>query len=62
MAERSVKEEARRVIDSLPDTAGWDDVVYATYIRDVVARGLADVASGRVRTLEEVRAHFGLPA
>jgi hypothetical protein len=36
-----VKEEAKRLIDELPDSATWDDVMYAVYVRDTFERGLA---------------------
>ena len=57
----AVKEELRRMADELPEDADWEDVQEAIYIRQVIERGLADVAAGRTRPLEEVRKSFGLP-
>jgi hypothetical protein len=40
----SVKEEAHKVIDRLPDEADWQDVAYTFFIRERVERGLAEAA------------------
>lgn len=56
----NVKEEARRLIDKLPENCTWDDLIYAIYIRQGVEAGLADVKAGRIRTVEEVRRKVGL--
>jgi len=58
---RSIKEEARRLIDELPENSTWDDLMYEIYIRQAVESGLADSESGRVISVEEVRKKFGLP-
>ena len=54
----TVKEHARRVIDSLPDDATWDDVVYEFYVCHSIARGMDDVKNGRTVSDEEVRREF----
>lgn len=56
----NVKEEARRLIDKLPENCTWDDLIYAIYIRQGVEAGLADVKAGRIRTVEEVQRKLGL--
>lgn len=28
----SIKEEARRIVDQLPDTATWEDLIYRIYV------------------------------
>lgn len=43
-----IKDEARRVIDSLPDHATWEDVIYAMYVRERVERGLDQAARDEV--------------
>lgn len=58
---RSIKEEARRLIDELPENSTWDDLMYEIYIRQAVESGLADSESGRVISVEEVRKKLGLP-
>lgn len=36
----NVKEEARRLIDALPDGATWDDVLYEFYVKKKIDRAL----------------------
>jgi hypothetical protein len=57
----SIKEEARRLVESLPDDSTWEDLVYEVYVRVTVQSGLADSDAGRVTGVEEVRERFGLP-
>jgi predicted transcriptional regulator len=58
---RSIKEEARRLIDRLPENSTWDDLMYEIYVRQAVETGLADSESGRIMSVEQVRKKFGLP-
>ena len=54
----TVKEQAHRVLDKLPEDATWDDVVYAFYVGQRIAQGLDDVEKGRTISDEEVRREF----
>jgi predicted transcriptional regulator len=54
----STKSKARAIIDQLPDSASWDDVMYELYVREAIDAGLADVAAGRTYTSAEVRARL----
>lgn len=56
----SVKEEAGKLVDRLPEQATWDDLMYAIYVRQSVEAGLADSQTGRIVSVEEVRKRFGL--
>ena len=56
----TLKEEAHRLIDALPDEATWDDLMYGLYVREAVERGLADSDADRVIPVEDVRARLGL--
>ncbi len=49
----AVKEEAIRLIRSLPDDCSVEDIQYHLYVLQKVEKGLADVDSGRVVTQEE---------
>lgn len=55
-----IRSEAHRLIESLPDDATWDDVMYRIYVRQCVDAGIDDADAGRVVDVEEVRAKFGL--
>ena len=53
--EPKAKVHAREVIDSLPDTASWDDVMYELYVREAIDAGMAEVKAGRSIPQAEVR-------
>ena len=55
------KEEAHRLVDRLPESATWDDLMHEIYVRETVERGLADSRVGRTKDVREVRAKYGLP-
>ncbi len=55
------KEEARQLIDSLPDDANWDDLMEEIYVRVAIENGIRDSDAGRTIPVEDVRAQFGLP-
>jgi len=57
---QNVKEEAKRLIESLPETVSWDDLMHEIYVRQSIEAGLADSEAGRVIDVAEVRAKFGL--
>jgi hypothetical protein len=57
----TIKTEARRIVDQLPDDASWEDLVYQIYVRQSIEAGLRDSAAGRVESVAEVRRSFGLP-
>jgi hypothetical protein len=56
-----VKQEAKRLVDELPDDATWDDLMYTIYVRQSIEAGIRDADAGRVLSVDEVRARFGLP-
>jgi hypothetical protein len=62
MQPQSVKEQAHRLLDNLPDTATWDDVMYRVYVRQAIEAGIKDSDQGRTLDVKEVRKRFGLPA
>jgi hypothetical protein len=56
-----VKEEARRLVERLPDNATWDDLMHEIYVRQAIEAGLEDSQAGRLTSIEDVRSKFGLP-
>ena len=56
-----IKAKVRETIESLPDDATWDDVMYRLYVRQKIEAGLLDVESGNTLPVSEVRKRFGLP-
>jgi hypothetical protein len=55
------KEQAHKLVDQMPAQATWDDLMREIYIRQVVEQGLADSKAGRTKSVNEVRAKYGLP-
>lgn len=62
MTDWKVRDEARRLVEQLPDDATWEDVLYQIDVRQSVEAGLADFQAGRVVTTDEVRRRLGLSA
>ena len=58
--ERDLKEEAKRLIDSLPSLSSWEQLMYEIYVREAIEQGLADSRAGRTIPVEDVRSEFGL--
>ncbi len=56
----SIKQEARRLVDQLPENSTWDDLMHEIYVRQSIEKGLADSAAARTTGVEEVRERFGL--
>jgi len=61
MTVQNVKEEARRLVENLPEDVTWDDLMYRIYVRQAIEAGLADSDADRVVDVEDVRRSFGLP-
>jgi predicted transcriptional regulator len=56
----NIKEEARRLVDQMPENSTWDDLMHTIYVLQSVEKGLADSEAGRTTTVEEVQKQFGL--
>ena len=61
MATPSIKEEARRLVDLLPENSTWEDLMHEIYVRQAIETGLADSKAGGTTDVEHVRSSFGLP-
>lgn len=53
-----VKEEAKELIDKLPDHATWDDIMYEFYVKKKISAALKAAEEGRVVSHEEVKKRF----
>ncbi|MEO7685183.1 MAG: hypothetical protein ABIU86_14730 [Gemmatimonadaceae bacterium] len=54
MADRTnIKPDARRLVESLPDSASWDDLAYEIYVRQSIEAGIADADAGRLLNHDE---------
>ena len=56
----STKRQAHDLIDTLPDSATWEDVAYEVELRASIERGLADSDAGRVVAVEDLMKELGI--
>lgn len=50
----TVKEEIRRMVESLPEDATWEDLQYSIYVRERIERGRREAADGKILDEDEV--------
>lgn len=62
MQTESVNAQAYKLVDNLPDSATWEDVMYRIYVREAVEAGIKDSDGGRTVDVKEVRKKFDLPS
>ena len=60
MREETIKEQAHRLLDTLPDSATWENLIYRIYVRQAIEAGLKDSNEGHTVDVKEVRKGFGL--
>jgi hypothetical protein len=60
MEANSVKQEARRFVDDLPEDASWDDLMERIYVRQAIESGLRNSDAGRTVDVKDIRDRFGL--
>ena len=62
MSTQNIKEEARRLLERLPDNVTWDELMHEIYVRQTIEAGISDSRAGKVVDVETVRERFGLPS
>jgi hypothetical protein len=62
MNTENVKNEARRLLDRMPDDVTWDELMHEIYVRQSIEAGLADSKAGQIVDVKTVRERFGLPS
>ena len=60
MPRSTIKAEARKLLEKLPDNSTWDDLMHEVYVRQAIESGLADSKVGRTRDVKKVRKEYGL--
>jgi hypothetical protein len=48
------KEEARKMLDTLPDDVTWEDVQYSIYVRERIERARLEADQGNVVDQDEI--------
>ena len=57
----SIKNDAHRLIDQLPDSASWDELMEQIWIRRSIEAGLTDSEANRTTPVGDIRDSYGLP-
>jgi hypothetical protein len=60
MRTETIKQKAHQLLDKLPDSATWEDLMYQIYVRQSIEAGIKDSDEGRTIDVKEVRKRFGL--
>jgi len=60
MQTETIKQKAHQLLDKLPDSASWEDVMYRIYVRQAIEAGFKDSDQARTTDVSEVRKRFGL--
>jgi hypothetical protein len=50
----TAKEEARKILDSLPDGASFEDIQYSIYVRERIERARLEAGAGKLVDQEEI--------
>ena len=51
----AIKNEAKKLIDKLPDEASWDDIMYEFYVKKKLSLALQAAEAGEVVSHEEAK-------
>ena len=62
MQTENIKDKAHKLLDNLPDSATWEDLMYRIYVREAIEAGIKDNDQGHIIDVKEVRRRFGLSA
>lgn len=57
-----IKTTAARLVRDLPDSAGWDDLIYQIFVRQKIESGLADLQAGRKHSHASSLKEFAIEA
>ena len=56
------KQEAHRLIDQLPESASWDELIYQAAMHRAIERGLAEADAGMLIPVEELLKEYNVSA
>lgn len=57
----TAKEDAKKILDGLPEEASLEDIQYHLYVLGRIQRGREDVAAGRFVSQDEIERRLPLP-
>lgn len=50
-----IKEEARKIIDNMPEQATWDDIMYQFYVKKKIMVSIRAAEDGNIVSHEDVK-------
>ncbi len=50
-----IKEEARKIIDNMPEQATWDDIMYQFYVKKKIMVSITAAEDGNIISHEDVK-------
>lgn len=60
MQPSKIKQAAHQLVDQLPETSTWDDVVYEMAVRREIEKGLLDSDADRVHSVDAIMKEYGI--
>lgn len=60
MSSITIKNEAKSIIDKMPDDFTWDDLMHEIYVRQTIEDGLKDSETGKTKDVKEIREKYGI--
>ena len=55
----TIKENAKMLINSLPNDSTWDDIMYEIYVKQKIEKGLKEIRSGKIISHSDVKRTLG---
>ena len=55
-----IKEEAKKIIDSMPDQATWDDIMYQFYVKKKILTSLTAAEDGKTLSHDDVKKRLSI--
>lgn len=55
-----IKEEALKLIESMPDDATWEDLTRLMLEQQLIEEGISHIEAGRVWTSDQIREKLGM--
>ncbi|MBL7084131.1 MAG: hypothetical protein ISS41_10975 [Candidatus Aminicenantes bacterium] len=52
------KEEAKNLLDRIPDNASWGDIMYEFYVKEKILNALKAAENGKLVSHDEVKKRF----
>jgi hypothetical protein len=50
-----IKEEAKKIIDKMPEQATWDDIMYQFYVKKKIELSIKAAETGKILSHEDVK-------